>query len=477
MNKVVKNYFYNASYQVLLVVLPIIVTPYVSRVLGASGVGTYNYTNSITQFFMVFGCMGLSLYGQREVAYYQNDIEKRSKVFFEILIFRLISLSISLIIYYFCFVMNSKYASIFIIQMIDIISYIFDVSWFFQGMEEFKKIVLRNFVIRIFCVAAIFVFVKVPSDLPIYVFIYSSTLLIGNLSLWFYLPKYIKKIDIKVLQLKKHLKPTLTIFLPQIASTVYSLLDKTMIEMITKSMEEVAYYSQSQMIIRTIAEVINSLGTTLMPRIAFLYKSGNKEEVKKYMNGSIRFVLAFATAFAFGIMAVSQNFVPWFFGEGFEKVVPNLMILSPILIFMGMTCILGTQYLVAIGRQKQYATAIICAAIVNFCLNVILINCFASCGAALASILAECVSCLIMIYFLRKDFDFFKVCKVFIKYIIIGIIMMGVVIVVGNYFAASIVNTLILVLLGAMVYIGLLLISKDPIITNVLDGIKSKIKF
>lgn len=477
MSKVIKNYFYNASYQILLVVLPIIVTPYVSRVLGASGVGTYNYTNSITQFFMVFGCIGLNLYGQREIAYYQQNIEKRSKVFYELMIIRIFSLSVSLFIFYILFVMNSKYSSIFVIQMMDIISYMFDVSWFFQGMEEFKKIVLRNFIIRIFCVVAIFVFVKVPSDLSIYVLIYSFTLLIGNLSLWFYLPKYIRKTSLEALQLKKHLKPTVTIFLPQIASTVYSLLDKTMIEMITKSTEEVAYYSQSQMIIRTIAEVINSLGTTLMPRIAFLYKTGKKDEVKKYMNGSIRFVLAFATAFAFGIMAVSQNFVPWFFGEGFEKVVPNLMILSPMLIFMGLTCILGTQYLVAIGRQKQYAIAIICAAIVNFCLNVILISSFASCGAALASIFAECISCLIMIYLLRKDFDFFKVFKVFIKYIVIGIIMMVVVITVGNFFAPSIVNTLILVLLGAVIYIGLLLISKDSIITNVLDGIKSKIKF
>lgn len=476
MNKVIKNYFYNASYQILLVVLPIIVTPYISRVLGASGVGTYNYTNSITQFFMVFGCIGLSLYGQREVAYYQNDIKKRSIVFFEILFMRAISLSVSLIIFYLCFVVNFRYSNIFAIQMIDIISYIFDVSWFFQGMEEFKKIVLRNFVIRIICVAAIFIFVKNPSDLSIYVFIYSFTLLAGNLSLWFYLPKYVNRVNLRKIHLKKHIKPTLTIFLPQVASTVYSLLDKTMIEIITESTEEVAYYSQSQMIIRTIAEVINSLGTTLMPRIAYLYKSGNKDEVKKYMNASIRFVLAFATAFAFGIMAVSQNFVPWFFGDGFDKVIPNLMILSPILILMGMTGILGTQYLVAIGRQKQYAIAIISAAIVNFGLNIVFIHFFASCGAALASILAECTSCLVMIFFLKNDFNFFEVFKAFLKYIVFGLIMMSFVILIGNKLTASILNTFVLVIIGASIYIILLIISKDSIISFVLNGIKNKVK-
>lgn len=79
--KVVKNYLYNLSYQLLLIILPIITTPYVSRVLGAKGVGTYSYTNSITQYFILLGCIGLNLYGQREIAYYQNDIKKEIELF------------------------------------------------------------------------------------------------------------------------------------------------------------------------------------------------------------------------------------------------------------------------------------------------------------------------------------------------------------------------------------------------------------
>lgn len=86
MNKVVRNYIYNLSYQVLVLIVPLITTPYVSRVLGAKGVGTFSYTNSIVQYFILFGCVGLNLYGQREIAYVQHEKEKRDKVFWELVI-------------------------------------------------------------------------------------------------------------------------------------------------------------------------------------------------------------------------------------------------------------------------------------------------------------------------------------------------------------------------------------------------------
>lgn len=198
MNKVIKNYLYNLSYQLLLIVLPIITTPYVSRVLGAEAIGTYAYTNSITQYFILFGCIGLNLYGQREIAYRQNNIGERNRVFCELVFLRTVTIIISLIVFYITFAREGQYAYIFIIQIMDIIASIFDVSWFFQGMEDFKKTVLRNFLARIVCVSLIFMFVKSSADLPLYVLFYSITLLLGNISMWFYIPKYIKRNDVKI---------------------------------------------------------------------------------------------------------------------------------------------------------------------------------------------------------------------------------------------------------------------------------------
>ena len=115
--KVGKNYLYNLSYQLLLVILPLITTPYLSRVLGASGVGTYGYTNSVIQYFTLFGCIGLTLYGQREIAYCQNNIERRNKTFLEISLLRIITMSISIIFFYIVIIPNSSYHEIFLYKL------------------------------------------------------------------------------------------------------------------------------------------------------------------------------------------------------------------------------------------------------------------------------------------------------------------------------------------------------------------------
>lgn len=471
MNKVIKNYLYNASYQLLLIILPIITTPYVSRVLGADGVGTYSYTNSITQYFILFGCIGLNLYGQREIAYYQNDVRKRNRTFFELVFLRAITISISLIIFYLTMVQFSKYSSIFLIQTLDIIASIFDISWFFQGIEDFKRTVLRNFLVRLLCVTLIFIFVKSPADLPLYVLCYSGTLFLGNISLWLYMPKYVNKNDINGLNIKKHIRPAVMLFLPQIATSLYTYLDKTMIGYITDNTAEVAYYEQSQTIVKTVMTVITSLGTAMMPRIANLFKTNQYEEIKKYMNASIKFVLLLAIPFTFGIMGIAKGFVPWFFGEGYEKVVPNMMVIVPVIIFIGMSTITGTQYLLPLGRQKEYTLSVIAGAMINFILNIIFISIFGSIGAAIGTLFAEFSVMAIQLYILRNEFDLKYIFELAVKYIIFGLLMFVVVILLSNILSVSIVSTFVEIFVGAIVYGLLLLISKD----SIFDILKAKI--
>jgi len=474
--KVVKNYLYNLSYQLLLIILPIITTPYVSRVLGAKGVGTYSYTNSITQYFILLGCIGLNLYGQREIAYYQNDIKKRNRTFFELLFLRFITLTISIIVFYFTMVLHSKYSYIFIIQVLDIIASIFDISWFFQGIEDFQKTVLRNFVVRIICVSLIFMFVKSPNDLQLYVLCYSGTLLLGNLSLWLYMPKYVSRSDIKNINIKRHIKPAVMLFLPQIATSIYTLLDKTMIGYITNDTSEVAYYEQSQTLIKTVMTVITSLGTAMMPRIANLFKNEKHEEIRIYMQNSIKFVLVLAIPFTFGIMAIAKGFVPWFFGSGYEKVIPNIELIAPIIIFIGMTTVTGTQYLLPLGRQKEYTLSVIIGCAINVVLNGVLIVVLKSIGAAIATFVAELIILIVQLYYLRNDFDLKYIMSQFIKYSLFGLAMFCIVKYVSSFFDISIISTFIEITVGGVVYILLLIISKDSIIRTGVQTFKRKRK-
>ena len=161
-----RNYVYNVVYQVLAIIVPIITMPYVSRVLNAEGIGLYSYGSSIASYFVLAATLGTTVFGQRAISYVQGDIEARSRAFWELFIFRLISTAIALAAYaavFFAFLKDN--GTMYLILALNVVNVATDISWFFQGIEEFGKIVIRNVVFRILNHAAIFIFIKTASDL------------------------------------------------------------------------------------------------------------------------------------------------------------------------------------------------------------------------------------------------------------------------------------------------------------------------
>ena len=249
---IAKNYLYNLTYQILILILPLITTPYLSRVLGAEGIGIYSYTYTIVTYFVLFGSLGVAMYGQREIAYAQENSEKRKKVFLELVIFRFITIAIAVFIYYYFFIRTGAYSVYYKILLFELIAGAFDISWFFQGLEEFKKTVTRNVLVRIISVALIFLMVKTQSDLITYMYIYSLADLIGNLSLWIYLPKYFKGIKVKNINIVRQIPSIVLLFIPQITNKLYNMLDTTMLGALIESKAETGYYEQSQKVIKMI---------------------------------------------------------------------------------------------------------------------------------------------------------------------------------------------------------------------------------
>ena len=157
-----KNYIYNVSYQLLLLITPFITTPYLSRVLEPAGIGTYSYTYSIVSYFILLASLGVADYAQREIAYHQDDAHLQSRTFYEVNLIRFLLVGLSLCIYYFVVSSFSGDHLIYWYQALNIIAVLFDISWFFQGLEEFGKIVLRNFIIKFASIVLIFVLIHLP---------------------------------------------------------------------------------------------------------------------------------------------------------------------------------------------------------------------------------------------------------------------------------------------------------------------------
>lgn len=463
-----KNYIYNMLYQLLIIVLPIITTPYLARVLGPNGNGIYSYTISIVTYFILLGSLGIAMYGEREIAYVQNNKEKRSKVFFELFIFRFITMSLSAIIFYLCFARSGQYATYYKILLLEMLANCLDISWFFQGMEEFKKTVIRNFIVKIISVVSIFLFVKGANDVGIYLLIYTLSTLFGSITLWFGIGKYIeipKKINIF-----SHLKSIFVLFVPQVAIQIYVVLDKTMIGAILNDMNEVGYYEQSQKIVKILLTIITAVGTVMMPRIANCYANGDMTRIKEYMKKTFKFIFFCSIPLTLGIIVVANNFVPLFFGKGYDKVPTLMSILSLIIIFISMSNVTGTQFLLATKKQKPFTISVVVGAVVNFCLNLILIKVFKSYGAAIATAIAELSVTVVQLYFIRDEFKVSDIFNGTIKFWFAGFIMFIACYLIDLIITSNITGLILQIFCGVCFYFGTLLIFKDKFMLELVDN-------
>src|SRR5574344_18317 len=341
------NYIYNAIYQIFAMIVILITTPYVTRVLGAEQIGIYSYTYSIVTYFILFSTLGITLYAQREIAYCQNDKEKRSRIFFEIVILKIILLLLAIVVFYFLFCINGEYSIYYKILILELVANGIDIIWLFQGMEDFKKVVIRNMIVKVLIVALIFILVKDINDLWKYTLLYSLSSFIGNISLWFSVPKYITKVDIKSISFIKYLKTVVVLFIPQIAIQVYISLDKTMLGLITNDMTIVGIYEKSQELAKLGLSVVTAFGTVVFPRMASSFIAGKKDELKNCLRESFAFIWIIALPVMFGLMSISSKFVPWFLGPDFSEVANLLVVFSIIIIVIGLNNVIGMQYLVA----------------------------------------------------------------------------------------------------------------------------------
>lgn len=473
-----KNYIYNLSYQLLTLVTPFITTPYISRVLGPDGVGMYSYTTSIVAYFILLASLGIANYAQREIAYHQDDVHAQSRIFYEVVGIRAITVSISLLSYYLiishCDVEDKV---IYWVQAINILVVLFDISWFFQGLEEFGKIVLRNFVIRILSIAGIFLLIHDVSDLLLYIGLMAGMNFLGAVSIWLYLPKYLVRVARNEINPFRNFVVIVQMFLPQIAIQIYTVFDKTMIGILTGSAFENGYYEQAEKIVKIGLMLVTSLGPVMLPRIASAYAHNDMEAIHHYIMRSYRFVWMIGLPMMFVTIGLIDTAVPWFFGPGYEKVGLLVKIFSGLLLAIGINNVTGVQYLISVNKQNTFTLTVLLGAIINFCLNMILIPSMESTGAAIASVAAETAIALVQFYFVRAYFSLSKVLRLSKCYLLCSLLMFAFLMMVSSiYYEQTVIYTVALGGLSVMVYSGFLMLFRDDFFMGFLNKIMGKVR-
>ena len=470
--KTITDYFYTIIYQISLVVIPILLMPYKAQVLGPKNIGIYGFVFANYQYLAFISALGINWYGRREIAIIRDDKVKTTKLLYELIILRFIVTIISAIIFYLIIGINSKYSFYYLLLIPNILFSIIDLSWFYQGLENYKKISIINTTSNILVAIAILIFVNDKNDLINY-FIVS---IIFNILPFIFIAlgtrKYLTKINLKELKVFKHLKYCLLIFIPQIFVHIYTVFDKVMIGIFCK-VENVGFYDYSEKIVVIALSVVSALSLLIIPKVSRNHSKKNSKKNKEYIEKTITFGIMLGIPLMLGIIATSSNIVNIFFGKDYLKMINLIKILSFSILPIIITSIIGEGYLISTKQEKKFTIIIFIGAVTNILLNYILLKRIDVYGAAIATIITEALVLVIELPIILKLVENKQLIKKLIKYTIFGIIMY-----LGVYLIGKI-GTNIYILIGQIVtgmllYLITLLITKDEYLYMVINKLKEK---
>ena len=456
--KVIKNYLYNLSYQILIIILPVITIPYVTRIFTSEDLGNYGFYNSIVSYFALFSMLGIGIYGTKQIAA-ANDV---SSTFWNIYVIQLISSALAIFVYLIVVFSIPQMGGV-IPLMVSVVLFerMFDISWLFSGKEDFKKITLRNTVVRLVGVICIFTFIKSSDDLYLYIFLIVIINFLGQLVMWVPAKKFIKRPSFNTKIMKKNLHPIVLLFLPQVAISLYVVLDRTLLGLLG-SYSDVGIYEQGQKLTSILITVVTSLGVVMLPRVANLLSEQKDREAQNMVKFSFILYNLIIFPMIFGLIAVNEVFVKLFLGENFQDVKYVLYIIVFNLMFIGWTNILGYQVLVVRNKNKEFMLSTTIPAFVSVVVNIAVIPFFGYIGASITSVVVEILVFAIQWYYSRNIINkklLFN--KDLAKIILSSLVMFGAVMLCKMTLGFDgIVGLVIYLAVGGISYLGMLFLLK-----------------
>ena len=472
MSNVKKNFIYSIIQNIIISILPIITAPYVSRVLLADNIGIYSYTRTVAYCFSLISMIGINNYGNRTIAKVRDDKEKLSKTFFEIYLVQIICSSLSILFYilYLAFFVTN-YQQIAFIQSIYLLSYFFSIEWFFQGLEKFKISSLVSIISKIMSTIFIFVFVKNPDDLWIYVLIVASFSFIEKALLILFLNKEIFLVKIKFSDIKKHIKPCLILFIPVISVGIYKQMDKLMLGILS-SVTEVGYYEQAEKIISIPGTIITTFGLVMLPKISYLIEKNNKELISHYTKKVVTFTMFCIFPVVFGLIAISNDLIIVFLGNDFIKVATLINWLSGSMLFISFASVIRRQYLLPFEKDKIFIQSVMAGAIFNFLLNLVLIPKYSSVGTCISTLLAEFLVMLIQTMYAKKALPILDYFWSIFPFLYKSFIMFLIVLFVKNLNLSLVPKIFFQIIVGMFVYF---LLNRKFILSLLSEKMKKKL--
>lgn len=461
------NFIVNIFLKSSSFLFPLFTLPYIARTLGAEANGRITFATSVISYFIMIANVGIPTYGIRACAKFRNDKDKLSKTVLGILSVELfmtiIAYSVLGIAIYFVEKFRTNGNLIWISSLSIILSTI-GVEWFYNALEQFKYIAVRNIIFKIISLFMMFILVHEPED----VFVYAGINVLGtygsNLMNAIRLKNYIEFTKISFKDILKHIKPAFIFFFLSVAISIYTNLDNIMLGFMTSNID-VGYYSVAIKVRGIILTVTTALCTVLLPRVSYYYEKGRLDDFKRIIQKSVYCILLLAIPFMLFFIIASKQTVDVLAGEQFENSVIPLCILMPTVLFAGVSNLTGIQMLVPMGLEKYTVISTIFGALTDLILNIILIPLFGTIGAAIGTMVAELVVLIVQVIYLRKRISFNINFENIIKILLSSVIAMIILLLIRPFIISkiSIISFIVYALIYFVPYCLSLIIFKESI--------------
>ncbi len=419
MSSIKKNAVYNIVLSASQVLFPVLVFPYVSRVLGPAGMGSIGFVESFTQYFVLLAALGIPLYGVREIAKVRSNQHDRSIVFSELLCIHLLStllVSAIFVVLFLAIPRLSDYRTLFWIGTGILIGQVFLIEWLFQGLEAFKYITWRSLLVRVFAIVLIFLLVRDEGDVLIYYGISLLTVL-GNLSMNVLYAKRFVGLKFKGLKLKRHLKPLVYFYSFGIVVSVYTLLDTAILGFFKGDLD-VGYYTTAVKLNKLLITVLTALTLVTIPALSQAYQDGDRQRIMALLHKSFGYMALIGIPAWVGLTVYAEEFITLFAGSQYLPAIVSLQIMAPTVFIIGLSNVFGMQILNPSNHERFFLRAALVGMAVSVTLNMVLIPYIGHRGAATTTLVTELVVLVFLYRYSKRVVEFFPDWRLLLKAIV-----------------------------------------------------------
>ncbi len=471
----VNSIFYIGN-QLLNILFPLFTGVYVARVLLPVNIGEVAYAQNIVQYFVIFSFLGLPTYGLREISRARSNHDQLNRVFSELFIINSCSTVFFLLLYIILILSTDVFRnsiSLYSIVGCSIALNFLNISWLYDGLEEFQIVATRNAIFKFLCVILLVVFVKTQEDYLWYAAI-SVVGIAGNYLVNMLFATRHVSFTLKGLSFIRHIKPILYLVAVNLAIEIYTLVDVTMLGLMREA-TNVAFYSYGSRMSKILLTIVNSFTMVIVPRMVLYYKEGKIDEYNLLLSKTFKLILLLSVPMMIGLQFVADDLVTLLYGQVYKNSALVLKILSSLLVISPIGYLLGSRVMLATDQESKMLISVSIGAIANLIGNYILIQKYAEFGAAVASVISEIIVMIVYVSYGRKHFSLSGVLPSLVKVLIASVGMT-----VALYYFYSLHISIFLklsieLIVGVAFYFGILLALKETSVSELMETLKKRL--